>query len=83
MGITDEFTAADFARTLGFVVLVNVVGASPAFLFGADTGWIDDSAWYFPPDVAFPIDRSFSYTAPEPQDGTSESRLRHSASRWF
>jgi benzodiazapine receptor len=62
MGITDEFTAADFARTLGFVVLVNVVGASPAFLFGADTGWIDDSAWYFPPAVAFPIAWTLLFT---------------------
>ena len=55
MGITDDFSPADIARAFAFVVAVNAVGAVPAVLFGADTGWLDDTAWYFPPDVAFPV----------------------------
>ncbi|MFP4175081.1 MAG: TspO/MBR family protein [Halobacteriales archaeon] len=62
MQVTKEFSTADFARMLGFVVAVNAVGASPAFLFGADTGWLDDSAWYFPPDVVFPIAWTLLFT---------------------
>ena len=61
MDIYDR-SPADVARALGFVVAVNAVGASPAFLFGADTGWLDDSAWYFPPDVAFPIAWTLLFT---------------------
>lgn len=45
---------SDALTALGFVVGVNVVGASPAFLFGADTGWID-RPWFFPPEIVFPV----------------------------
>ncbi|MGK2229919.1 MAG: benzodiazapine receptor [Methanobacteriota archaeon] len=62
MEATDGFSAADTVRMLGFVVGVNAVGASPAFLFGADTGWLDDSAWYFPPDIAFPVAWTLLFT---------------------
>ncbi len=61
MDIYDR-SPADVARALGFVVAVTAVGASPAFLFGADTGWIDDSAWYFPPDIVFPIAWTLLFT---------------------
>jgi tryptophan-rich sensory protein len=59
---TDGFSVADVARLLGFVLAVNAVGASPAFLFGVDTGWVDDSAWYFPPEVVFPVAWTLLFT---------------------
>lgn len=39
---------------LGFVIGVNLIGASPAVAFGSDTGWIDEP-WFYPPEIAFPI----------------------------
>jgi benzodiazapine receptor len=62
MDIADEFAADDTVRAFLFVVSVNIVGASPAFLFGADTGWLDDTAWYFPPDVVFPVAWTLLFT---------------------
>lgn len=44
----------DAVVALGFVVLVNLIGASPAALFGGNTGWIDKPS-FFPPEAAFPI----------------------------
>ncbi len=44
----------EWKLTLGFVVLVNVVGASPALLSGSDTGWFE-RPWFFPPEILFPI----------------------------
>ncbi len=44
----------DWLRAVGFVALVNVVGASPAFVFGADTDWFERPA-FFPPEILFPI----------------------------
>jgi len=55
MTTTEDFSAADLFRALAFVVGVNAVGALPAVVFGSDTGWIDDTAWYFPPDIVFPV----------------------------
>ncbi len=47
-------TRSDVLTALGFVIAVNVVGASPAFVFGADTGWIE-RPWFFPPEFVFPV----------------------------
>ena len=47
----------DLADVLGVivsVVLVNLVGASPAVFVGSDTAWID-RPWFYPPEVLFPI----------------------------
>ncbi|MDZ7689525.1 MAG: TspO/MBR family protein [Halobacteriales archaeon] len=44
----------DALTALVFVVGVNAVGASPAFVFGAGTGWIDQP-WFFPPGIVFPV----------------------------
>ena len=44
----------DLLGALGAVVLVNLTGAAPAFVFGADTGWID-RPWFFPPEWAFGV----------------------------
>ena len=45
---------SDALTALAFVVVVNIVGASPSLVFGADTGWIDQP-WFFPPGIVFPI----------------------------
>lgn len=47
-------TRRDLAVAVGAVVGVNALGASPAVLFGSDTGWID-RPWFYPPEIAFPI----------------------------
>lgn len=39
---------------IGFVLLVNAVGALPAFVVGADTSWFERPA-LFPPAVLFPV----------------------------
>jgi tryptophan-rich sensory protein len=44
----------DTLVALGFVVAVNLIGASPTLLFGGDTSWIDKPS-FFPPEAAFPI----------------------------
>lgn len=49
------FDGRDVAGAVSSVVIVNFVGAAPAVAFGSDTGWIDSSAWYFPPDLVFPV----------------------------
>jgi tryptophan-rich sensory protein len=36
------------------IILVNAVGALPAFVFGADTDWFERPA-LFPPEILFPI----------------------------
>ena len=51
----------DLLGALGAVVLVNLIGASPAFLFGADTGWID-RPWFFPPEWAFGVAWTLLFT---------------------
>jgi tryptophan-rich sensory protein len=53
-GRVSETSRSDVLTALGFVVGVNLVGASPSLVFGADTGWID-RPWFFPPDIAFPV----------------------------
>lgn len=47
-------TSRDAVVAAGFVLLVNAVGALPATLFGANTGWFDEP-WFFPPTIAFPV----------------------------
>lgn len=49
-----ELVSRDAIVGAGFVLLVNVVGALPAALFGADTSWFEEP-WFFPPTVAFPV----------------------------
>ncbi|MEF8807735.1 TspO/MBR family protein [Natronomonas sp.] len=44
----------DLLVAVGMVLGVNLVGAAPAVLFGADTDWID-RPWFFPPEILFPI----------------------------
>ena len=51
----------DLLCALGAVVLVNLIGASPAFVFGADTGWIDEP-WFFPPEWAFGVAWTLLFT---------------------
>jgi len=38
----------------GFAVAVNLIGASPTLVAGADTSWFD-KPWFFPPSVVFGI----------------------------
>lgn len=54
LGRLSGASRSDALTALAFIVGVNVVGASPAFVFGADTGWID-KPWFFPPGVVFPV----------------------------
>jgi len=54
LGRLSNTSRSDALTALGFVVGVNTVGASPAFVFGADTGWID-KPWFFPPAIVFPV----------------------------
>lgn len=49
-----DITSRDAIAGIGFVLLVNVVGALPAALFGANTRWFEEP-WFFPPTIAFPI----------------------------
>ncbi|WP_224448055.1 TspO/MBR family protein [Haloprofundus salilacus] len=45
------------ATALGFVVLVNVVGAAPALFAGPDTAWFAslEKPWFYPPSVTFAV----------------------------
>jgi tryptophan-rich sensory protein len=47
----------DWATLLGFVVLVNVVGAVPAVLGGPNSAWFAalDKPWFYPPSVTFGV----------------------------
>lgn len=54
LGRLSNTSRSDALTALGFVVGVNVIGASPALVFGADTGWID-RPWFFPPEIVFPV----------------------------
>jgi benzodiazapine receptor len=49
-----DVTSRDAIVGAGFVLLVNAVGALPAVLFGANTGWFEEP-WFFPPTIAFPV----------------------------
>ena len=51
----------ELLRAFGYVVGVNVLGASPAVFFGADTAWIDRPA-FDPPEIAFPIAWTLLFT---------------------
>ncbi len=51
----------DLAELGGIVLALNALGAVPAVLFGADTGWID-RPWFFPPDTVFPIAWTLLFT---------------------
>ncbi|GAB3042224.1 tryptophan-rich sensory protein [Natronobiforma cellulositropha] len=45
------------ARAVGFVLLVNVVGAVPGVLSSPDTPWFRslEKPWFYPPEIAFPV----------------------------
>ena len=47
----------ELLRVLGFVVLVNVVGATPAALGGPDSAWFQalEKPWFYPPGWAFGV----------------------------
>ena len=49
-----SLSTRDVLLAAGFVVAANAVGASPAVVFGSDTGWID-RPWFFPPEILFPV----------------------------
>ncbi|RKD94965.1 TspO/MBR family protein [Halopiger aswanensis] len=44
----------DLLVALAAILGVNLLGASPSFVVGSDTSWID-RPWFFPPEIAFPI----------------------------
>lgn len=54
LGRLSKTSWSDALTALAFVVVVNIVGASPAFVSGAETGWIDQP-WFFPPGIVFPV----------------------------
>lgn len=39
---------------MGFVLLCNILGATPALFFPVDTTWIE-KPWFYPPEILFPI----------------------------
>jgi tryptophan-rich sensory protein len=41
MALLQDRSRRDLLVAVGMVLGVNLVGAAPAFVFGADTGWID------------------------------------------
>ncbi|SDL97522.1 TspO and MBR related proteins [Halogranum gelatinilyticum] len=47
----------DWATLVGFVVLVNIVGAVPAVLGGPNSAWFAalDKPWFYPPPVTFGV----------------------------
>ena len=49
-----QLTWRDGLHALGFVIIVNLLGASPAIVIGSDTDWIV-RPWFYPPEVLFPI----------------------------
>lgn len=51
----------DLIGAIGAVVAVNIVGAAPAIVVGADTDWFDKPPLY-PPEVVFPIAWTFLFT---------------------
>lgn len=42
---------------VGFVLLVNAIGAAPGVLFTPDTEWFRslEKPWFYPPEIAFPV----------------------------
>ncbi|WP_435348393.1 TspO/MBR family protein [Haloarchaeobius sp. HRN-SO-5] len=56
-GLLDRPDGGELLRILGFVLLVNVVGAVPAVLGGPDTAWFQslEKPWFYPPGWAFGV----------------------------
>ncbi|MFD1646735.1 TspO/MBR family protein [Haloarchaeobius litoreus] len=54
----------DLLRLVGFVVLVNVVGATPAVLGGPDSAWFQalEKPWFYPPGWAFGVAWTILFT---------------------
>ena len=49
--------AGSILAALGFVLLVNLVGALPSVFFSPDTPWFRslERPWFYPPSIAFPV----------------------------
>ncbi|SEQ80305.1 TspO/MBR family protein [Natrinema salaciae] len=49
--------AGSILTALGFVLLVNLVGALPSVFFSPDTPWFRslEKPWLYPPTIAFPV----------------------------
>ena len=47
----------DLAGALGCVIIVNAVGAAPAFVAGPDSAWFREleKPAFYPPEIAFPV----------------------------
>ncbi len=60
-GLGGSFDPRELLVALGFVLGVNLIGASPAFAVGSDTGWIDRPAFY-PPEIVFPVAWTLIFT---------------------
>ncbi|WP_336134962.1 TspO/MBR family protein [Natronomonas amylolytica] len=54
MALLQGRSRRDLLLAVGMVLGVNLVGAAPAFLFGAETDWIE-RPWFYPPEIAFPV----------------------------
>lgn len=54
MALLQGLSRRDLLVAVGMVLGVNLVGAAPAFAFGAGTDWID-RPWFYPPEILFPI----------------------------
>jgi tryptophan-rich sensory protein len=54
MTLLQGLSRRDSLVAVGLILGVNLAGAAPAVLFGADTDWID-RPWFFPPEILFPI----------------------------
>lgn len=54
----------ELLRVLGFVVLVNVVGATPAALGGPNSAWFQslEKPWFYPPGWAFGVAWTLLFT---------------------
>lgn len=50
----DSIERRDLIGALLTAIAVNLCGASPALVFGADTEWFE-RPWIYPPEVLFPI----------------------------
>lgn len=70
MGPVDDGAAgslpsrATALEVLGFVVAINVIGASPALVFSPDSAWFRslEKPAYYPPELAFPVAWTLLFT---------------------
>ena len=50
----ENFSINEWLLLLGFIIAINILGATPAFFVGSDTDWIE-KPWFYPPEILFPI----------------------------